>query len=155
MAVIAIPISLQSMITIGVNMTDTVMVEKLGEPRFLLRLWLISLWIYTRSAVWESPWEPACWPQDSGECRILLLLYVYIRQAGSSQDGSRRRRSGNTDCQSIWILADMWIFFVCRSQDRLSREYVTPAALWPVTHWAMVNGKRHSSRPGHSWFLAW
>lgn len=31
MAVIAIPISLQSMITIGVNMTDTVMVEKLGE----------------------------------------------------------------------------------------------------------------------------
>ena len=31
MAVIAIPISLQSMITIGVNMTDTVMVGKLGE----------------------------------------------------------------------------------------------------------------------------
>ena len=31
MAVIAIPISLQSMITIGVNMTDTVMVGMLGE----------------------------------------------------------------------------------------------------------------------------
>ena len=31
MAVIAIQISLQSMITIGVNMTDTVMVGKLGE----------------------------------------------------------------------------------------------------------------------------
>ena len=31
MAVIAIPISLQSMITIGINMTDTVMVGKLGE----------------------------------------------------------------------------------------------------------------------------
>lgn len=31
MAVIAIPISLQSMITIGVNLTDTVMVGKLGE----------------------------------------------------------------------------------------------------------------------------
>ena len=31
MAVIAIPISLQSMITIGVNMTDTDMVRKLGE----------------------------------------------------------------------------------------------------------------------------
>ena len=30
MAVIAIPISLQSMITIGVNMTDTVMVGMLG-----------------------------------------------------------------------------------------------------------------------------
>lgn len=34
-------------------------------------------------------------------CKYTIQLYVYIRQAGSSQDGSRRRRSGNTDCQSI------------------------------------------------------
>ena len=38
MAVIAIPISLQSMITIGVNMTDTVMMGKLGEADPLLDL---------------------------------------------------------------------------------------------------------------------
>ena len=38
MAVIAIPISLQRMITIGVNMTDTVMMGKLGEADPLLDL---------------------------------------------------------------------------------------------------------------------
>ena len=60
MAVIAIQISLQSMITIGVNMTDTVMVGKLGETSLSATALANQFVIYTRSAVWESPWEPAC-----------------------------------------------------------------------------------------------
>ena len=54
-ACIAIPISLQSVITIGVSMMDNIMVGALGETA-LSAVALANQFI--RSAVWELEWAP-------------------------------------------------------------------------------------------------
>ena len=60
-ACIAIPISLQSVITIGVSMMDIILWS--GHwARQHCRPWhlQISSLVFIRSAVWESEWEPVC-----------------------------------------------------------------------------------------------
>lgn len=65
---LATPIALQSMITIGVNMLDTIMVGRLGRTLCRLPLWPILLSASTISSAWESAWGLRCWSPDIGEC---------------------------------------------------------------------------------------
>ena len=61
---LATPIALQSMITIGVNMLDTITVGRLGEDA----LSAASLANSFISSAWESVWGLRCWSPDIGEC---------------------------------------------------------------------------------------
>ena len=73
MAVIAIPISLQSMITIGVNMTDTVMVGMLGETSLSATALANQFVNIYQICCMGIAMGASVLTQDSGECRILLL----------------------------------------------------------------------------------
>ena len=50
---LAVPIMMQNMITIGVNMADNIMVGSLGENALSRWHLQISLLIFTSSAVWD------------------------------------------------------------------------------------------------------
>lgn len=50
---LAVPIMMQNMITIGVNMADNIMVGSLGENALSAVHLQISLLIFTSSAVWD------------------------------------------------------------------------------------------------------
>lgn len=66
-AAIAIPITLQSLITIGINMTDTMMVGALGEVPLSGASWPISsLWFF-KSAAWALAWVLRCSLPVSGD----------------------------------------------------------------------------------------
>lgn len=60
-AAIAIPIALQSLITTGVNMMDTIMIGAVGETELSRFPWRTSSLIYTRYFAWEPVWAPLFW----------------------------------------------------------------------------------------------
>ena len=57
---IAVPIALQSLITIGVNMMDTIMLGSMGETQLAPPPWPTSSSTSTRSSAWAWAWGPAC-----------------------------------------------------------------------------------------------
>ena len=63
---LALPIAMQSLITIGVNMLDTIMVGSLGENALSATSLANSFIAFTRYSAWGSEWEPLFWCPDTG-----------------------------------------------------------------------------------------
>ena len=64
---IALPISAQQLITVGVNLMDTVMLSSMGDaPSSPLPPWAASSSTCFRSSAWAWAWAPRCSPRATG-----------------------------------------------------------------------------------------
>ena len=64
---IALPISAQQLITVGVNLMDTVMLSSMGDaPSSPLPPWAASSSTCFRSSAWAWAWALPCSPRATG-----------------------------------------------------------------------------------------